>query len=433
MADRDNSTLTLRRNVLALMSGLLLWTAGHFGALAVLPLFLHDQGYDAGSIGFMLGATGVAQLCVRPFGGWILDAFGRRLPLVLALVLLSVAAALLLVPTGWAVLANRVLTGVAFSIGTTAFYTLAVEVAPPGRGSEVQGYVALGLTLGVGIGPPVLVGLYQGFSAEGSSPSERLAAIAIGAVSAALVSGACFAATSSAFRPLGRAHPYSVRANFRREGLMPAFLNFCAQVPNTGFSAFLPLWAIGRGVGNPGILFLGSQVGSVASRLLAGRLADRHGTRIVLAPAMAGVAVTLIGMSVAVGLPAFFILAIAYGALFGVAFVLLPALVGEAAPPEGRGAAMNTFGLGADMAQLLGPWGLGLAAGTWGFGGALVAAGAVPLLGAAAYLAQVRRAPHRGESVEGPKMRALTRLGTQRARRRATAAMRSSESAEPGQ
>jgi len=30
---------------------------------------------------------------------------------------------------------------------------------------------------------------------------------------------------------------------------------------------------------------------------------------------------------------------------------------------------LNTFGLGADAAQLLGPWGLGLAADTWGLGG----------------------------------------------------------------
>ena len=390
--------VTLRRNVLALMSGLLLWTAGHFGVLAVLPLFLHDQGYDARSIGFMLGATGVAQLCVRPFGGWLLDAFGQRVPLVLALVLLAGAAALLLAPTGWAVLANRVLTGIAFSIGTTAFYTLAVEVAPAGRGSEVQGYVALGITLGVGVGPPVLVGLYQGFLTDGALPAARLTPIAVGAVSLALMSCACFSAGVSAFRPLGRAHPYSLRANFRAEGLLPAFLNFCAQVPNTAFSAFLPLWAIGRGVGNPGILFLGSQVGAVASRLLAGRLADRHGSRVVLAPTMIGVAAILIGMSVAVGLPAFFILAIAYGVLFGVAFVVLPALVGEAAPAAGRSAAMNTFGLGADMAQLLGPWGLGLAAGAWGLGGALAAAGAVSLLGVAAYLAQSRRARPAGRA-----------------------------------
>ena len=31
------AAVTLRRNVLALMSGLLLWTAGHFGVIAVLP------------------------------------------------------------------------------------------------------------------------------------------------------------------------------------------------------------------------------------------------------------------------------------------------------------------------------------------------------------------------------------------------------------
>jgi MFS family permease len=381
----------LRRNVLALTSGLLLWTAGHFGVLAVLPLFLHDQGYDPGRIGFTLGAAGVAQLCVRPFAGWVVDAFGRRGPLALALVLLSLAAAFLLAPSGWVVLANRVLTGAAFSIGTTAFFTLAVEVAPPGRGSEVQGYVASGHTLGVGIGPPIAVGLYRGLLPAGSLPPERLAAIAIGAVSVALLSGACFSATSSVFRALGRAHPYSLRTNFRREGLMPAFLNFCAQVPNAGFSGFLPLWALARGVANPGILFVGAQVGAVASRLLAGRLADRYGRRTVLAPALVGVAATLAGMSAAAGLPAFFILAVGYGALYGVAFVILPGLAGEAAPAAGRGAAINTFGLGADVAQLLGPWGLGLAGGAWGLGGALVAAGAVPLLGAAAYLARSRR------------------------------------------
>ena len=210
---------------------------------------------------------------------------------------------------------------------------------------------------------------------------------------AALLSGACLWMTSSAFRPLGRAHPYSLRTNFRREGLLPALLNFSVQVPNTAFSAFLPLWAIGRGVGNPGVLFVGSQVGAVASRLGAGRLADRYGRRAVLVPAMIGVAVTLVGMTIATGLPVFFALAIGYGALFGVAFVVLPALAGEAAPDEGRGAALNTFGLGADAAQLLGPWGLGLAADTWGLGGAIAVAGVVSLLGAAAY----RRRPRPGQ------------------------------------
>jgi len=383
--------VALTRNVIALTTGGLLWTAGHFGVLAVLPLFLHDQGSDAGSIGFILGATGLAQLGARPFAGWVADAFGRRVPLVLALLLLSVAAGLLLGPAGWVVLANRMLTGAAFSIGTTAFYTLVVEVAPVERRSEVQGYVAVGLTLGIGIGPPFAVTLYQSLLPEGTRPPERLLAVAMGAVSLALLSAACFCATVSAFRPRGRAHPFSLRTSFRREGLMPAFLNFCAQVPYTGFSGFLPLWAIGRGVGNPGLLFVGSQAGSVVSRLFTGRVADRYGRRIVLAPAMIGVTGTLAGMSAAAGLPVFLFLSAAYGALYGVAFVVLPGLAGEAAPPEGRGAAINTYGLGADVAQLVGPWGLGLAGGAWGLGGALLAAGAVSLVGAAVYLAPLGR------------------------------------------
>lgn len=378
---------TLRRNVVALTTGLLLWTASHFGVIAVLPLFLHDRGYDAAGIGLVLGVAGIAQLCVRPFGGWIVDAFGRRAPLVLSLLVLTIGAWLLLVPAVWAVVANRVLAGAAFSLGTTAFYTLVVESAPDGRRGEVQGYVAIGITLGVGIGPPIGVALYQSVA---GAPVDRLAPFAIAAGVAALVSAACFFATVSAFRPLGRAHPYSLRTNFRREGLLPAFLNCCAQIPNTAFSAFLPLWSMSRGVANPGSLFVGSQIGAVASRLFAGRVADRFGARVVLAPALIGVAAVLAGMSAAAGWTTFFALAIGFGALFGVVFVILPSLAGEAAPANGRGAAMNTFGLGADAAQLLGPWGLGLAASAWGLGGAMIAAGAVSLFGALAYAAIAR-------------------------------------------
>ncbi|HSE06989.1 MAG TPA: MFS transporter [Methylomirabilota bacterium] len=392
LAEARDPALTLTRNVVALFIGVLLWTACHFGVLAALPLYLHEERWDARAIGLALGVAGVAQVGVRLFAGWIVDAFGRRVPLVLALVVLSGATALLLAPAGGAILANRVLTGVAFSVGTTAFYTLTVEAAPAARRSEVQGYIALGMTLGIGLGPPVAVAVYQGLSRGSAAPPERLATLAGLTAVVALASGACFLATVSGFRPLGRAHPYSLRTPFRREAVVPAFLNFCAQVPYTAFSAFLPLWAIGRGVGNPGLLFVSSQVGAVASRLLGGRLADRYGQSAVLVPAMIGAAATLAATSLVAGFPAFLLLAGAYGALYAVSVVVLLGLAGEAAPPEGRSAAINTYGLGSDVAQLLGPWGLGLAAGIWGIRGALVVAGAVPLVGAVVYLV-MRKAP----------------------------------------
>ena len=391
-AEVRDPAVTLVRNVVALFSGVLLWTTCHFGVLAVLPLFLHDQGWDVRAIGFALGASGVAQVCVRPFAGWVADAFGRRVPLALALVLLSIATLLLLTPAGWGILANRVLTGVAFSIGTTAFYTLTVESAPAARRSEVQGYIALGMTLGIGLGPPIAIAVYHGLSREIAAPPDRLATLAVATAIVALVSGTCFLATVSTFRPLGRAHPFSLRTPFRRKGVLAAFLNFCIQVPYTGFSAFLPLWAIGRGVGNPGLLFVGSQLGSVASRLFGGRLADRRGHRAVLVPAMIGAATTPAATSVVAGLPSFLLLAAAYGMFYGVSVVVLLSVAAEVAPPEERSAVINTYGLGSDLAQLLGPWGLGLAAGMWGLRGALVVAGAVPLVGAAVFL-MTRKAP----------------------------------------
>jgi MFS family permease len=107
---------------------------------------------------------------------------------------------------------------------------------------------------------------------------------------------------------------------------------------------------------------------------------------------MIGAATALAATSVAAGLPSFLVLAAIYGLLYGVSLVVLLSVAAEAGPPEGRSAVINTYGLGSDVAQLLGPWGLGLAAGTWGLHGALVVAGAVPLVGAAVFLV-ARSAP----------------------------------------
>src|SRR5262245_48729719 len=116
-------------------------------------------------------------------------------------------------------------------------------------------------------------------------------------------------------------------------------------------------------------------------------MADRYGRRSVLVPVLVGVAAMLAGMRCAAGLPLLFALAVGYGTVYGVALCLLPE-PGEAVPVSAQRAAITTMGSAPILRRLLGPWGLGLAAGTWGWGGALVAAGVVPLAGAVVYLAQ---------------------------------------------
>jgi hypothetical protein len=60
-----DTAVALRGNVLALVRGLRLWTAGQLGALAVRPSFLPDRGYDARSIGLHRPAVRA------PLAGWI--------------------------------------------------------------------------------------------------------------------------------------------------------------------------------------------------------------------------------------------------------------------------------------------------------------------------------------------------------------------------
>ena len=98
----------------------------------------------------------MSALLLRPYVGRLSDRVGRR-PLLVGGALLAAAALGLTatVDSLWAVVALRLLAGVAEASFFVAAFAALADLAPPDRLGEALSYNSLGLYLGLALGPPL--------------------------------------------------------------------------------------------------------------------------------------------------------------------------------------------------------------------------------------------------------------------------------------
>ncbi|WP_409369011.1 MFS transporter [Lysinibacillus sp. 38-6] len=126
-----------------------------YGLVTTLPLYaigeLHQTDKEAGLLlsGFLLSA-----IIVRPFSGKLLDVFGKKKLLVIAIVgyFLCTILYLFIHPFGL-LLGLRFVQGIFFSIITTAAGSLAADIVPASRKGAGLGYFTMSTNLAVVIGP----------------------------------------------------------------------------------------------------------------------------------------------------------------------------------------------------------------------------------------------------------------------------------------
>jgi len=159
----------LKLNVVASMSvGLLLFVAvGCF--VTVWGIWLNtDFGLDAVALGLVATGIGVAELGGTSISGLLIDRIGKRFGSQLGLLLTSVF--FLLLPLAqenlfWAKLI-LVLLGALFEFTIVSLFPLYSEQVPKAR-ATIFSLVALGTSLGLGIGPPITAALWEKTGLEG--------------------------------------------------------------------------------------------------------------------------------------------------------------------------------------------------------------------------------------------------------------------------
>jgi predicted MFS family arabinose efflux permease len=131
----------------------------------LLPLYLSEVfGADKDTIGLVLSGYTITALLMRPFSGYLVDSFPRRVVLLSAYFLFFALFAGYLVATTLTLFCVvRTLHGGPMGAVTVANSTCAIDVLPSSRRAEGIGYYGLSNNLATSMAPIVGLFIYNGF------------------------------------------------------------------------------------------------------------------------------------------------------------------------------------------------------------------------------------------------------------------------------
>ena len=343
-------------------------------ALLALPLYVTGPvGSNKAGAGIAFGAFAVTALLLRPVAGRLTDTVGRR-PLLAAG---GILCALCMVATAHvdalgAVIAIRLVLGVAEAAFFVASFAALADLAPPSRMGEALSYNSLGLYAGITCGP--LLG-------------ELL--IRVGGFTAAWYGAGALAvlATVAVFRMGETRRPRSADDGpaklIHRKAVAPALGFLASVIAMAGFLSLAALHAESIGLAATGLPLAVYGMVVVVCRIAFARVPDRF-------PPLALGAASLV--MIAFGLIVISVWTAPIGAVVGAATMAIgvtfstPAFfsaIFATAKPSERGAASGVASASLDVGLGGGPVVLGLVAESAGIPGALAVGAGVALVGSA--------------------------------------------------
>ena len=161
---------------------------------------------------------------------------------------------------------------------------------------------------------------------------------------------------------------------------MAAVVNFGVWMTRVSTLTIFPIYAVQQGLNNPGLFLLVVAVATFPSRLLTGRASDRYGFPVVFLPSLAVIATSILLIPITHSAAGLLVLGAGLGLGLGAVIPSLTAYAASRVSNEKRGAAVNTFTLGGDLAMSAGALSLGFIAGQLGVTAAFLVAGLSPVM-----------------------------------------------------
>ena len=129
----------------------------------LLPLYMAEEfGADKDLIGLVLSGYTLTALLVRPFSGYFVDSFPRKMVLMVSyFFFMFLFAGYMVAGTVLLFAIVRTLHGFPFGATTVANSTVAIDVLHPTRRAEGIGYYGLSNNIATAIGPTVALAIYQ--------------------------------------------------------------------------------------------------------------------------------------------------------------------------------------------------------------------------------------------------------------------------------
>lgn len=350
---------------------------------AVREFAASDAGAGLASSAFVIGAT-LSRIVTGP----VVDRFGKRPVLLIALAGVVVAAALYLPASSLpALIGVRMLHGASYAFASTAVMAMAQASIPEARRAEGTGILALGTTLATAIGPAL------GLLVVGSLGYTWLFWTTLGISVAALLLALPLREAPRSPAAAATEHPAPVGGFRLGSVLHPAVMpigGFMLLVGlcYAGVITYLNAFSVDRGLtAGAGFFFLAYAAAMLLMRLTLGTLQDRRGDDVVVYPALVCFAAALLLLAVA---QQDWQVVVA-GALSGLGYgTLMPAsqaIAVNAVPAHQLGSGISTLMLCADVGLGLGPVLLGGLVAASGYGVMYAGLAGVLVLAAVYYFA----------------------------------------------
>jgi len=316
--------------------------------LPTLSLYLEGNGATEADIGRIYSVFAITAIFMRMTAARLAD--GRS---ALALARLGLwACGLAVILYYWATnsylaMGVRFLQGAGFGLATTLLTSLASQAIPPSRMGEGMGYLGLGTTLALALGPFFGVWLMNTW----------------GFLILFLVVGLCYVASVGVAWtirdvPLPRGdRPRPGLTLFSRLVWPQSLMMFILGLVFNAIIVYLALFCQERGLPHADAFFVLSTVGILISRLTSGRIYDHFGHSFVILPSAGLLLIAMLFLYQADSPRLLFVASLLYGLSSGALFPGLQALSLGGVPLERRTEAtasfMNSFDLGFGLGSLL--------------------------------------------------------------------------------
>ena len=184
----------------------------------------------------------------------------------------------------------RIIHGIGYSVFSTASGTAASYIVPPKRIAEGMGYYTIGNVLAMALGPAIALSIV---SEESRVQFHQLFCIAAVICGVAVVLVLLMKPNGTARPAIGEKSGAASDAadlprtflGFEKGVLLPTLISFMMSFSYAPVIVYLTAYGLTKGWKNVGFAFTMYAAGLLSSRLIAGKISDRHGADYVMYPA----------------------------------------------------------------------------------------------------------------------------------------------------
>ncbi|MEF2765636.1 MAG: MFS transporter [Mediterraneibacter sp.] len=306
----------------------------HLMILSTFPFYIEYLGGSEAVAGFAAALFSIIAVVFRPFISWMLDNGKRKIILIIGL------CGMALMPIGYLVFATlylafvcRMLHGASLAFSNTSTSTIATDIIPKPRFAEGMGMFGLATALATAVAPALGLALmdYMGFT--------MLFLFAAVSIVIALILFLMMKVPKVEVEK----KPLNLKGLIDKDAVPASATALVFMLTYGALENFTAKFAAEQNLPSGGIFFAVMAVALLLTRLLAGKVTDRHGESFFAYSCNAAMLIAFLLMGLFPNVVTYLLAAVLAGFGFGGLEPALQSMAVAIAPPERRGSANSTF------------------------------------------------------------------------------------------